>query len=59
MTQIWILIAITFSTGMVATAIYYYGLKRTPAKISSICELAFPAGAIVIDYFPTTIIRFH
>jgi drug/metabolite transporter (DMT)-like permease len=50
-TQIWILIAITFSTGMVATAIYYYGLKRTPAKISSICELAFPAGAIIIDYF--------
>ncbi len=50
-TQIWILIAITLSTGMVATAIYYYGLKRTPARISSICELAFPAGAIIIDYF--------
>ncbi len=50
-TQIWILVAITLSTGMVATAIYYYGLKRTPARISSICELAFPAGAIIIDYF--------
>ncbi len=49
--QIVTLIAITLSTGMVATAIYYYGLKRTPARISSICELAFPAAAIVIDYF--------
>jgi len=49
--QIWTLIAITLSTGMVATAIYYYGLKRTPARVSSICELAFPAGAIFIDYF--------
>ncbi|HSX09532.1 MAG TPA: DMT family transporter [Candidatus Saccharimonadales bacterium] len=49
--QIWILIAITLTTGMVATAIYYYGLKRTPARVSSICELAFPAAAIFIDYF--------
>jgi drug/metabolite transporter (DMT)-like permease len=50
-TQIWTLIAITLSTGMVATAIYYYGLKRTPARVSSICELAFPTAAIFIDYF--------
>jgi drug/metabolite transporter (DMT)-like permease len=50
-TQIWTLIAITLSTGMVATAIYYYGLKRTPARVSSICELAFPATAIIISYF--------
>jgi len=50
-TQIWTLIAITFSTGMVATAIYYYGLKRTPARVSAICELAFPAAAVLIDYF--------
>lgn len=49
--QIWTLIAITLSTGMVATAIYYYGLKRTPARVSAICELAFPAAAIFIDYF--------
>lgn len=49
--QIWTLLAITFSTGMVAVAIYYYGLKRTPARISSICELAFPGTAVLIDYF--------
>jgi drug/metabolite transporter (DMT)-like permease len=65
MSQFWTLIAITLSTGMVATAIYYFGLKRTPARISSICELAFPAGAIIIDYFlyhttlsPTQILGF-
>jgi drug/metabolite transporter (DMT)-like permease len=45
------LLIITFSTGMVALSIYYYGLKRTPARISSICELAFPGAAVVIDYF--------
>ncbi|MBI3984657.1 MAG: DMT family transporter [Candidatus Levybacteria bacterium] len=49
--QIRILLIITFSTGMLALAIYYYGLKRVEAKISSILELAFPAAAIFIDYF--------
>lgn len=63
--QLWTLIAIALSTGMVATAIYYYGLKRTPARVSAICELAFPATAIIIDYFfyhstlsPTQILGF-
>lgn len=49
--QIITLLVITFSTGMVALAIYYYGLKRTPARISSIFELTFPGTAIFIDYF--------
>lgn len=48
----WIsLLIITFSTGMVALAIYYYGLKKTPAKVTTICELVWPASAIFIDYF--------
>ncbi|OGE32723.1 hypothetical protein A3D83_04120, partial [Candidatus Daviesbacteria bacterium RIFCSPHIGHO2_02_FULL_41_10] len=48
----WIsLILITISTGMVALLIYYYGLKRTPARITTICELVWPASAIFIDYF--------
>lgn len=48
----WInLITITFSTGMVALVIYYYGLKKTPARVSTICELVWPASAIFIDYF--------
>ena len=45
------LLAISLSTGMVALAIYYYGLKRTPAHISAICELTWPVSAVSIDYF--------
>jgi drug/metabolite transporter (DMT)-like permease len=45
------LLAITFSTGMVALVIYYYGLKRTSARVSAICELMFPLTAVFIDYF--------
>lgn len=48
----WItLLTITFSTGMVALVIYYFGLRKTPARVSAICELAWPASAIFIDYF--------
>lgn len=42
--------AIALSTGMVALFIYYYGLKRTPASVSAICELTWPLSAVVIDY---------
>lgn len=45
------LLLITFSTGMVALGFYYYGLKKTPARITTLCELAWPASAIFIDYF--------
>lgn len=45
------LLLITLSTGMVALAIYYYGLKKTPARVTTICELVWPASAIFIDYF--------
>lgn len=48
----WIsLFTITLTTGMVALAIYYYGLKKTPARVTTICELVWPASAIFIDYF--------
>ncbi len=48
----WIsLLLITLSTGMVALGIYYYGLKKTPARVTTICELVWPASAIFIDYF--------
>lgn len=45
------LIIITLSTGMVALLIYYYGLKKTPARVTTILELTWPASAIFIDYF--------
>jgi len=44
------LLAIALSTGMVAMVIYYYGLKRTPAWVSSICELTWPVSAVLIDF---------
>lgn len=51
-TQQWLtLLLITFSTGMVALGFYYYGLKKTPARITTLCELVWPASAIFIDYF--------
>lgn len=49
--QITTLIGITFSTGLIAMLIYYFGLRNTPARIATICELTWPASAIFIDYF--------
>ncbi len=48
--QLTTLLLIAFSTGMLALAIYYYGLKRTPARVTTICELVWPASAVFIDY---------
>lgn len=44
------LVAITFSTGLVALMIYYFGLKRVKASRAAILELAWPASAVVIGY---------
>ncbi len=44
------LIAITFSTGLVALLIYYFGLKRVKASRAAILELAWPASAVLIGY---------
>jgi DME family drug/metabolite transporter len=44
------LAAITFSTGMVALIIYYWGLKRVLASRAAIYELAWPASAVLIGW---------
>lgn len=44
------LVAITFSTGLVALLIYYFGLKRVLASRSAILELAWPASSIIVGY---------
>lgn len=44
------IVAITFSTGLVALAIYYFGLKRIPASRSTILELTWPLSAMVIGF---------
>ena len=45
------LIGITFSTGLVALWIYYYGLKGVLASRSTILELTWPLSALFVGYF--------
>lgn len=44
------LVGITVSTGLVALAIYYFGLQRVPASRSTILELTWPVSAILAGY---------
>lgn len=44
------LLIIVFSSGLVALLFYYFGLKKTQAKVSAILELTWPVSAIAIDY---------
>ena len=47
----WIIfLIIAFTTGSGAIFLYYFGLKRIRASIATICELCFPASAIIFDY---------
>jgi len=48
--QLAYLVAITFSTGMVALWVYYFGLKRVMASRAAILELAWPVSAVVVGY---------
>jgi drug/metabolite transporter (DMT)-like permease len=49
--QIIVFLIIAFSTGGTAIFLYYYGLKQISASVASICELAFPLTAIILEYF--------
>lgn len=49
-TQFFYLLAITFSTGLVALLIYYYGLQRLAASRAAILELAWPLSAVLIGW---------
>lgn len=49
--QVWIFLIIAFTTGGPAIFLYYYGLKNISASIATICELAFPLVAVVLEYF--------
>lgn len=46
-----IFFAIALITGVVGMLIYYYGLKRVSASVATICELAFPLTAVLLEYF--------
>jgi len=45
-----IFILIVFSTGAPAIFMYYYGLMRITASAATICELAFPLTAVILEY---------
>ena len=49
--QWWVFILIAFTTGGPAIFFYYYGLKKITASVATICELAFPLTAVVLEYF--------
>lgn len=49
--QVWVFLIIAFTTGGPAIFLYYYGLKNISASIATICELAFPLVAVVLEYF--------
>jgi drug/metabolite transporter (DMT)-like permease len=38
-------------TGLVALGLYYYGLRRTPAMLAAIGELAFPIVAVLVGIY--------
>jgi len=41
---------IIFSSGAPAIFLYYYGLNHITASVATICELAFPLTAILLEY---------
>jgi drug/metabolite transporter (DMT)-like permease len=38
-------------TGLIALALYYVGLKRTPASLASLAELTYPAIAVIAGIY--------
>jgi drug/metabolite transporter (DMT)-like permease len=44
------LLIIALVPGFIAIVLYYRGLVRTPAPVATICELAFPATALLVNY---------
>ena len=50
------LILITVLVGILSISIYYWGLKKVPSKVATICELGWPMWALLLDilYFQKT-----
>jgi drug/metabolite transporter (DMT)-like permease len=49
-TQILVFLLIAFTTGGPAIFMYYYGLQRISASVATICEMAFPLSAVLLEY---------
>lgn len=52
-----VLVALALIPGLAGLLIYYRGLPRVPAAAATLCELAFPATTVVLNYvaFGTTL----
>jgi len=48
--SVWIAV-LALVTGLVALGLYYYGLRRTPAMLAALGELAFPIVAILVGIY--------
>ena len=50
MTSIAFFLIIAYIPGFLGLFIYYYGLKGTKASIATICELAYPVSAVIVNW---------
>ena len=48
--SLWIAV-LALVTGLIALGVYYYGLRRTPAMLAALGELAFPVTAILVGIY--------
>ena len=46
-----LILYLALATGLVALTLYYYGLQRTPAILSSLAELTYPAVAVIAGIY--------
>jgi drug/metabolite transporter (DMT)-like permease len=46
-----LIVYLALVTGLLALTLYYYGLQRTPAVLSSIAELTYPAIAVIAGIY--------
>jgi drug/metabolite transporter (DMT)-like permease len=46
-----LILYLALATGLVALALYYYGLQKTPAVLSSLAELTYPAVAVIAGIY--------
>lgn len=44
------LLGVALIPGLLALMLYYRGLRRTPAALATLGELAFPASALIVNY---------
>jgi drug/metabolite transporter (DMT)-like permease len=46
-----LILYLALATGLLALTLYYYGLQRTPAVLSSLAELTYPAVAVIAGIY--------